>query len=129
MRQEELKRQSEMIDKENEDELEKALAFERIERKNTIKDTLPSEPAEGSPDAATIVFRAPGSGKRFQRRFLKTDSVKVLYDYVRTLEEDDLGFDDPSNDFNLMQPMPRKVFEEDASKSIEVAGLFPRALL
>ena len=90
---------------------------------------MPKEPEEGSPDVAVIVFRAPGSGKRFTRRFLKTDTVKLLYDYVRTLEEDDLGFDDPSNDFNLMQPMPRKVFEEDGSKSIEAAGLHRGALL
>ena len=88
-----------------------------------------ASPEEGQPDVATIGFRAPGSGKRFQRRFLKTDSVKLLYDYVRTLEEDDLGFDDPSNEFTLNQPMPRKVFEEDASKTVDDAGLFPRALL
>ena len=75
------------------------------------------------------MFRAPGSGKRFQRRFLKTDSVKLLYDYVRTLGEDDQGFDDPGNEFSLMQPMPKKVFEEDASTTVEAAGLFPRALL
>ena len=53
----------------------------------------------------------------------------MLYQYVRTLEEDDLGFEDPSSEFTLMQPMPRKVFEEDGQKTIEAAGLFPRALL
>ena len=90
---------------------------------------MPPEPEEGNPDITNIVFRAPGSGKRFNRRFLKGNSVKMLYDYVRTLEEDDLGFEDPSSEFNLMQPMPRKVFEEDGQKTIEAAGLFPRALL
>ena len=60
---------------------------------------------------------------------MKGNSVKMLYDYVRTLEEDDLGFEDPSSEFTLMQPMPRKVFEEDGQKTIEAAGLFPRALL
>ena len=48
---------------------------------------------------------------------------------MRTLEEDDLGFDDPSSEFTLMQPMPRKVFVEDDQKTLESAGLFPRALL
>ena len=95
----------------------------------SIKGTLPKEPEDGSPDIANIMFRSSGSGKKFSRRFLKTDTVKLLYDYVRTIEEDDLGFDEPNSEFQLMQPMPRKVFEEDETKSIEAAGLFPRALL
>ena len=50
-----------------------------------------------------VVFRAPsGSGKKISRRFLKTDSVKVLYDYVRTLEPADVGFDDKNAAFQLI---------------------------
>ena len=48
---------------------------------------------------------------------------------MRTLGGDDLGFDDPGNEFNLMQPMPKKIFEEDESTTVEAAGLYPRALL
>jgi hypothetical protein len=60
---------------------------------------LPEEP-EAGPDVAEIVFRAPGgSGAKISRRFLKTESVKVLYDFVRTLE--DIGFDDSTNNFEL----------------------------
>ena len=65
VRQEELKKQEAEIDAQNAEELQKALDFERIERKKTIKTALPAEPEEGAADVATIGFRAPGSGKRF----------------------------------------------------------------
>ena len=70
----------------------------------SIKGTLPDEPEEGSADVADIAFRSSGNGKKFSRRFLKTDTVKLLYTYVRTLDVDEngLGFDDPSNEFQLM---------------------------
>lgn len=77
---------------------------------------------------ASIAFRAP-SGKRITRRFLKTDSIKVLYDYLRTVGGEALGFDNEDSDFQLLQPMPRKVFEEDASATLESKGLAPQALL
>jgi len=77
----------------------KRLEIERqkLELKKSIK--LPDEP-EAGPDVAEIVFRAPGgSGAKISRRFFKTESVKVLYDFVRTLE--DIGFDDSSSKFEL----------------------------
>ena len=46
---------------------------------------------------AEVVFRAQGTGKRFTRRFLKTDTAQMLYNYVRTLPDEDLGFDDANN--------------------------------
>ena len=80
---------------------------------------MPDEPAAGDPDVAEVVFRPPGSGKRVTRRFLKTDSVKLLYDYVRTLDDETVTFDNPNAKFNLMQAMPRKVFEESAETTLE----------
>jgi hypothetical protein len=63
---------------------------------------IPEEPAAGGEDVAEVVFRAPGSGKRLSRRFVKSTSVKTLYDYVRTLDpSEDLGFDDASSKFEL----------------------------
>lgn len=58
---------------------------------------MPEEPAVGQADVAEVVFRAQGTGKRFNRRFLKTDTVAMLYNYVRTLTDEDLGFDDANN--------------------------------
>ena len=56
---------------------------EKLEKIAAIK--LPDEP-EAGPDVAEIVIRAGGTGKKFSRRFLKTESVKTLYDFVRTLD-------------------------------------------
>jgi len=58
---------------------------------------MPVEPEEGGEDVAEVVFRAQGTGKRFNRRFHKTDKVSLLYDYVRTLVHEDLGFDDENS--------------------------------
>ena len=46
---------------------------------------MPAEPEAGGPDVSEVVLRAQGSGKRFNRRFLKTDRVGLLFTYVRTL--------------------------------------------
>lgn len=76
-------------------ELEQA----RLDKLKLIQ--LPDEP-EAGPDVAEIVFRAPcGSGKKISRRFLKTDSTKVLFDYVRTLDATEIGFDDRNAAFQL----------------------------
>lgn len=63
---------------------------------------MPEEPAAGQPDVAEVVFRAQGTGKRFSRRFLKTDAVSMLYNYVRTLADEDLGFDDANSQFKII---------------------------
>jgi hypothetical protein len=90
---------------------------------------VPEEPPAG-PDVAEVVFRPPGgSGKKLSRRFMKTDSIKVLYDYIRTLDVADVGFDDRNANFQLIQPMPRKVFEESDTVTLQQAGLFPRAIV
>jgi len=60
---------------------------------------MAQEPAEGTPDVAEVVLRAQGSGKRFNRRFLKTDKMAALYNFVRTLADEDLGFDEANNQF------------------------------
>ncbi len=71
----------------------------RKHRAETIVRELPPEPEAGAPDVAEVVLRAQGSGKRFTRRFLKTETVSVLYKFVRTLPDDELAFDDPNADF------------------------------
>lgn len=47
---------------------------------------IPEEPAEGTEGASRIVFRLPISGERVQRRFMLTDKVQLLYDFVETLD-------------------------------------------
>ncbi len=107
----------------------RAIEFERRERAKTIVAEMAEEPAAGGADVAEVVLRAQGSGKRFNRRFLKTDKIASLYNYVRTLADDDLGFDEANNQFQIMQPFPKKVFEEDCDQTLEELGIFPRAAL
>ena len=84
---------------EEEKEIQEAIDFERKDRRDTIKQNLAEEPAPGTPDVAQVAFRSSASGKRITRRFLKTDSIQTLYNFVRTLPEEDLGFDNPDADF------------------------------
>jgi len=39
------------------------------------------------------------SGKRVQRRFLKQDSVQKLYDYVKTIPHETMGFEEEGSKF------------------------------
>lgn len=64
---------------------------ERLEQLAKIQ--IPEEPPAG-PDVAEIVFRSSAGGKKISRRFQKTDSVKLLYDYIRTLDPAEVGFED-----------------------------------
>ena len=49
------------------------------------RESLPQEPEEKDPDACHIVMRMPVSGERVNRRFLKSESLSVLYDYAESL--------------------------------------------
>ena len=89
-----------------------------------VKASLPAEPAEG-PDASTIQFRLPNSNN-VQRRFLKTEKVQLLYDYILSLGEEN-GVDG-HGDIEILQNFPRKVFDQ-VDKTIESEGLHPRAKL
>ena len=71
----------------------------RRHRAETIVKELPPEPPAGTPDIAEVVFRAQGTGKRFTRRFAKTEKASILYKYVRTLPDEDLAFDNPNAEF------------------------------
>lgn len=88
--------------KAEEEELQRAIEFERLERAKSIKEEMAQEPPAGGADIAEVVFRAQGTGKRFNRRFLKTDKVAMLYKYVRSLADQDLGFDDANSQFQLV---------------------------
>ena len=90
---------------------------------------LSEEPAKDAEGACEIVFRAPGSGQRITRRFLKSEKLATIYDFVRTLDDDTLGFEERLSQFKIIQPMPRKVFEDSQETTLEEAGLFPRAMV
>lgn len=93
---------------------------------------LPEEPAPGSADAARVVFRMPLSGERVERHFLRSDKVQLLYDFVDHLQNEDKckfeGVEHYTDKYRLVQPMPRKNYE-DKHATIEEAGLFPRGAM
>ena len=47
---------------------------------------LPEEPLEGDPDSLAIILRMPVTGERITRRFLKTDTIGLLFDFVDHLQ-------------------------------------------
>lgn len=90
---------------------------------------LPDEPNATSPEVCTISFRLPTTGERLTRRFLKTDKVQLLYDYLDSLDDDKLQFETPGClEYVIMQNIPKKEFKERERMLGEV-GLYPRAML
>lgn len=71
----------------------------------------------------------PGSGERVSRRFLKGQTVELLYHYIDSIIDKiqfESGNTHPS--YTIMQSMPRKEFL-DKSRTLTEEGLFPRAAL
>jgi hypothetical protein len=64
-------------------EREQQLARERKAAES--REALPEEPEASDPQACHIVFRLPGSGERVNRRFLKEQTVEVLYRYIDSI--------------------------------------------
>ena len=90
---------------------------------------LPEEPAQDDPDSTNIVFRMPHSGERLQRRFLKTDKIQILYDFIDDLQNKDKckfdGVDCYTDQYHLFQIRPKVVYE-DKQQTLEEASLWPR---
>ena len=87
--------------------------------------SLPSEPAINDPNATSIIFRYPNDDTRKERRFLKTDKISLLYDFVASLGT---SMFEENNEFDLITPFPIKVFN-DMDKTLEEEKLFPNAVL
>lgn len=69
----------------------------------------------------------PLSGERISRRFLKSDRIEDMYNFIESLG-DKMQLEDESKDFEIVQTMPRKVYS-DKDKTLLEEGLFPRAIL
>lgn len=92
------------------------------------RDKLPEEPSDKDSNACQIVFRMPVTGDRVTRRFMKTDLVLSLYDFVDSLGPEKLQLENANNGYLIMQSMPKKVFTIKTVSLAEV-GLHPRAML
>lgn len=90
---------------------------------------MPDEPEQGNPDATNIGFRMPLSGERVQRRFLKTDKIQLLYDFIDDLQNQDKckfdGVESYTDQYHLFQIRPKVVYE-NKEQTLQEAGLWPR---
>ena len=102
--------------------------FEKIEKKAEIlKKKFEKEPDKDNPDICIICFRYPDGDKRKERRFLKNNKIKDLYDYIESLGNE-IYTGDGNGVFSLYQPFPPKKYE-NMENTLEKEGLFPNALI
>ena len=86
-----------------------------------------TEPDKDNPDCCTICFRYPDGDKRRDRRFLKTDKIIILYEYIKSLGNE-IYTEDGNGIFSLYQPFPPKKYD-NMENTLESEGLFPNAVI
>ncbi|XP_065864758.1 plant UBX domain-containing protein 8-like [Euphorbia lathyris] len=96
----------------------KMLDEKELERLFTSKEvSVPQEPAMGDENAVTLLVRLP-DGNRCSRRFLKSDKLKSLFDFI------DAGRVVEPQTYKLVRPYPRCTFStSDGSLSLNEVGL------
>lgn len=96
----------------------KLLEEEEFERTLAAKEaSLPQEPSADDEGAVTLLVRMP-DGSRRERRFLKSDMLKALFDYI------DVGRVVKPSTYRLIRPFPRRAFtEEEQESSLSELGL------
>ncbi|GER44542.1 UBX domain-containing family protein [Striga asiatica] len=99
-------------EKRKEDELRrKQLEEEEVERQLAAKEaSLPQEPTAEDENAVTLLVRMP-DGTRRGRRFLKSDKLQFLFDFI------DVGRVVKSGSYRLVRPYPRHAFSDGESTS------------
>eukprot|EP01104_Vermistella_antarctica_P012072 TRINITY_DN3433_c5_g1_i1.p2 TRINITY_DN3433_c5_g1~~TRINITY_DN3433_c5_g1_i1.p2 ORF type:complete len:518 (-),score=137.52 TRINITY_DN3433_c5_g1_i1:165-1718(-) len=98
---------------------------EVIERRRQKASTLPPEPAKGDKDTCHLVLRT-SNGQRIERRFLKDDTVQLVFDFIDS-KVDDTGLIDPGT-YALVTSFPRQRIT-DGDKTLIELGLCPKALV
>ena len=70
--------------------LESEIPLQHIQKQVSTSRTieLPEEPTTANPDSLELVFRMPQSGERIKRRFLKSDKLGLVYDYIDYLQNE-----------------------------------------
>lgn len=87
---------------EEEQELERLLAAKEA--------SLPKEPATDDDNTVTLLVRMP-DGSRHGRRFLRSDKLQSLYDFI------DVGRAVKPGTYRVVRPFPRRAFTEGESSS------------
>ena len=131
------KQQEEKEKKEEEEKRKKMEEEKRIQKiKKDYEDEaefakmiLSQEPDESNPDICKIVFRSPDGEKQIERRFLKTDKIASLYNYVKSIGRE--IFTEPdSKDFDILcLGFPPNNLGDKKNNTLEQEGLFPNSIL
>ena len=126
---EELEKNVQKMEEEiNTENIKKRENINKIEKEaEKYKAKFVAEPDKDNPDCCTICFRYPDGDKRRDRRFLKTDKIKILYEYVKSLGNE-IYTEDENCDFSLYQPFPPKKYD-NMENTLENEGLFPNAVI
>ena len=97
------------------------------EKSIMLKNSLPKEPEDSNPDKCVIIFRYPDGCKNIERKFLKTNKIQILYNFIESLGRE-IYSEDNITKFTLIQTFPFKKYE-NKEKTLEEEGLFPNAML
>ena len=134
----ELERQQEEKEKKEQEEKRKILEEEnRLKNiKNNYEDEsemaklfLPDEPDENNPNVCRIAFRIPDGEKNIERRFLKTDKIAALFNFVKSIGRD-IFMEPDATDFDILCiGFPPKNLEDKKNNTLEEEGLFPNSIL
>ena len=126
---ESLERQEQIKEEElKKEKLNEEKKIKEIEKKaNEAKTKIVDEPSEDNPNCTTICFRYPDGEKRKDRRFLKTDTIQNLYDYITSLGKE-IYTEEDYHSFSLYQPFPPKKYD-NMKNTLEEEGLFPNAVI
>ena len=126
---EELEKNVQKIEEEiNTENIKKRENINKIEKEaEKYKAKFVAEPDKDNPDCCTICFRYPDGDKRRDRRFLKTDKIKLLYEYITSLGNE-IYTEDENGVFSLYQPFPPKKYD-NMENTLENEGLFPNAVI
>ncbi|XP_075476949.1 plant UBX domain-containing protein 8-like isoform X1 [Primulina tabacum] len=106
-------------EKRKEDNLRSQLLEEQeIERQLAAKEaSLPQEPAQDDENAVTLLVRMP-DGSRRGRRFLKSDKLQYLFDFI------DVGRGVKLGSYRLVRPYPRRAFSDaECTSTLNELGL------
>jgi len=104
--------------KEEEEKLKKQREEEELESELAAKQaSLPKEPLQNDEGAVTVVVRMP-DGSRRGRRFLKSDKLQYLFDFI------DISRTFKPGTYRLVRSYPRRAFTDGESQmSLSDLGL------
>ena len=128
---EKMQEEKEREEKEKQKKIEEEkLKIKKYEKEAEIaKMILVPEPDDNNPDTCHIKFRLPDGEKIVERKFLKTDKISALYDYVKSVGRE-IFMEPDAIDFNIISiGFPPKNLENLKNSTLEKEGLYPNSIL